>query len=88
MTTFFNIFKKPVFGIFLAYFPIFEAKTIFLEILALSHITSYGFLASCQNLEKTKDTIPRKRPERWKDGRKPRQKDGQTLFHRTLLGNA
>ena len=44
----------------------------------------YGLLASCQNLEKTNDIIPRKCPERRKDG----WKDGQTLFHRTLLANA
>ena len=50
MTKFFNIFKKPCFW---PIFPIFGAKTIFLEMLALSRTTSYGFLASCQNLEKT-----------------------------------
>ena len=36
------------------------------------------------NLEKTNDTTPRKYPDRWKNG----QKDGQTLFHRTLPANA
>ena len=50
-------------------FPIFEVKKIFLENLALSHATSYGFLAPCQNLEKVNDTIQRKCPDRWKDGR-------------------
>ena len=34
----------------------------------MSHTTSYGFLASCQNFEKTNDTIPRKLPDRRKDG--------------------
>ena len=53
-------------------FPIFGAKNIFPENPALSRTTLYGFLASCQNLEKTNDTIPRKRPDR--------RKDGQTLF--------
>ena len=47
---------------------------IFLGNLALSCTTSYGFLAPCQNLEKTNDAIPRKCPERWKDGRR----DGRT----------
>ena len=65
-------------------FPILGAKKFFLENPALSHTTSYGFLASCQNLEKTNDTIPRKRPDRQKDGRT----DGQTLCHRTLPANA
>ena len=60
-------------------FPIFWAKKIFIENPALSYTSSYGFLASCQNLEKTNDTISRKRPDR--------RKDGQTLFHRTLLAN-
>ena len=31
--------------------------------------TSYEFLAPCQNSEKTNDTIPRKRPNRRKDGK-------------------
>ena len=65
-------------------FPILGAKDFFLENPALSHTTSYGFLASRQNLEKTNDTIPRKRPDRQKDG----PKDGQTLFHGTLPANA
>ena len=46
MTTFFNIFKKP------KKIPIFWVKNFFLENPALSRTTSYGFLASCQNLEK------------------------------------
>ena len=37
-------------------------------------------VALCQCLEKTDDTIPRKCPDRCKDG--------ETLFHRTLLANA
>ena len=77
MTQFPNKFKKPYFW---PIFPIFGAKNIFLENLALSCTTSYGFLATCQNLEKVNDTIQRKRLERWKDG--------QTLFYRTLLATA
>ena len=40
---------------------------------------NFMFLAPFQNLEKTDDTIPRKRQDRRKDG-----KDGQTLFYRTF----
>ena len=50
----FNKFKKPVFGPFLVYFPKFFSP----ENPALSHTTLYGFLASCQNSEKTNDAIP------------------------------
>ena len=47
------------------HFPNFGGKKIFfLENPALSHTTTYGFLAPCQNLEKTDDTIPRKHPDR------------------------
>ena len=82
MTKSFNILKKnPVFDPFLAHFPDFWGKKIFS---GKSGSTSYGFLASCQNLEKTNDTIPRKHPDRWKDG----WKDGQTLIHRTIPANA
>ena len=56
---------------FWSIFPIFGAKFVFLENLAPSRTTSYGFLAPCQNLEKTNDTIPRKRPDR-------RRTDGRT----------
>ena len=52
--------------------PIFGAKNFFLVNPALSRTNSNGFLASCQNLEKTNDTIPRKRPDRRKDGRTDR----------------
>ena len=61
MTTFFNIFKKP------KKIPIFWVKNVFLENPALSRTTSSGFLASCQNLEKTNNKIPRKCPDRRKD---------------------
>ena len=77
MTQFFNKFKNPCFW---PIFPIFGAKKIFLENPVLSCATSYGFLAPCQNLEKVYDTIQRKHLDRQKDG----QKDGQTLFYRTL----
>ena len=69
-------------------FPIFWAKNFFLENLALSRTTSYGFLVSCQNLEKTNNTIPRKRLDRRTEGQKDGRKDRQTLLHRTLPANA
>ena len=51
--------------------PIFPKKGFF-TILALSHTISYGFLALCQNLEKTNDWVPRKPLERQKDRRMDR----------------
>ena len=69
MTQFFNIFKKPVFGPFSQFW---RQKNFFPENPALSRTTSYGFLASCQNLEKTNDKIPTKRLERRKDRRTDR----------------
>ena len=65
-------------------FPIFGAKKFFLENPALSHTTSYRFLAQRQNLEKVNDTIQRKRPDRRTVG----WKDGQKLFYRTLPASA
>ena len=55
-------------------FPIFGAKMFFPENPALSRTTSYGFFAPCQNIEKTNNTIPRKRPDRRTD----RQTEGKT----------
>ena len=72
MTKFSNKFKKPCFW---PIFPIFGAKKIFLENPALSRTTSYGFLAPYQNLEKVNDTIQRKRPDRWTEGRTERRTD-------------
>ena len=65
MTKFFNIFKNTCFW---PIFPILEAKKKVLENPALSCTTSYGFLASSQNLEKTNDTIPSKHQEGWMEG--------------------
>ena len=47
---------------FSSIFSILGAKKVFLENPALSHTTSYRFLASFQNLEKTNDK--RKRLDR------------------------
>ena len=85
MTQFPNKFKKPYFW---PIFPIFGAKNIFLENLALSHTTSYGFLAPCQNSEKVNDIIQRICPDRWKDRRTEERKDRQTLFYRTFAATA
>ena len=51
--------------------PILGEKK-FSENLVLSRTTSYRFLATCQNLEKTNYTISRKRLDRRREG----QKDG------------
>ena len=69
MTKFLNKFNKnPIFGSFWSIFTILGAKKRFTEIPALSCTTSHGFLGPCQNLEKTKDTIPRKFPNRRTEG--------------------
>ena len=75
MIQFSNKFKKPCFW---SIFPILGAKKIFLENPALSRTTSYGFVATCQNLEKINNTIQRKRLDRQKDRRT------DTLFYKTL----
>ena len=67
MTKYFNKFKKPVFGPFLVHFTNFGDKKSFLENPALSHTTSYQFLAPYQNLEKTNNIILRERPDRRTD---------------------
>ena len=56
-------------------FPIFGAKTFFLENSALSCIISYRFLASCQNLEKKKYNSKKNAQT---DGRMDRRVDGRT----------
>ena len=58
-------------------FPILRAKKFFP---ALSCTTSHRFLATCQNLEKTNDAIPRKCQDR--------RTDGQTLFYKTFPATA
>ena len=63
MSNFFN--KKtpgfwPIFGPFSQFLG---QKKIFPKNPALSHTNSYRFVAPYQNLEKTNDTIPRKRPD-------------------------
>ena len=70
-------------GTFLVHFPNFGGKKIFPENPALSQTTAYGFLAPCQHLQKTDDTISRICADRM-GGRTKGQNDGQTLFYRTL----
>ena len=60
--------KKTVFSPFSVHFPNFGGKKTFEKNPALSRTISYGFLAPCQNLEKTNDTIPRKCTDRQKSG--------------------
>ena len=72
MKNFFNKLKNLVLTHFWSIFPILGARIFFPEFpenLALSCTTSDGFLAPCQNLEKTNDTIPRKCPCRKKADR-------------------
>ena len=70
MTKFSNILKKPWFWPILGLFSQFWGKKLFFR-KALSHTTSYVFLAPFQISEKTNDTIPRKllarRTEVWTD---------------------
>ena len=73
MTKLSNKLKKPC---FCPIFPIFGAKKFFPKNPALSRTTSHGILAPCQNLEKVNDTIPRKCPDKWKDGRTDRRMEG------------
>ena len=60
---------------FWSIFPSFGAKIVFLENLAPSRTTSYGFLEPCQDLEKTNNTIPRNAPT---DGRTDGRTEGRT----------
>ena len=61
-----HIFFWPILSPFS--FPYFWGKKSFLKNPALLRTTLYGFLASCQNLEKFNDTIQRKRPDRRTEG--------------------
>ena len=77
MTKLFNTFKNPVFGPFLVHLPSFgDKKNFFWKSGSVTH-NLILVSSTMPNLEKTNDTITRKRPDR--------RKDGQTLFYRTLL---
>ena len=77
MAKFSNKLKKTCFWPILGCFSQFWVKKkIFPENPALSHTTSYEFLAPCQTSEKTKDAIPRKCLDRRTDGRT----DAKCLF--------
>ena len=74
----FQYIKKTLFfAHFWPIFPIFGAKNFFLENPALSCTTSYGFLASCQNVEKTNDKfLPRQtKGNAWTDQRTDGRRD-------------
>ena len=77
----------------MTHFPKFWGKKIFLAYMALSCTTSYGFLAPCQNLEKTNDAIPRKCPDkrkgRWNVGRTDERTDRPNFIglFQLLLGS-
>ena len=99
MTKLFFKFKKPYFWHFWPIFPILGAKKVFHEIKLLC-ATSYGFLAPCQNSEKSNDPISRKHPDS-QEARMHRPyfigsfqlllsggKGAQTLFHRILPATA
>ena len=69
MTKFFNIFKKPCFGsIFGPIFQFWDKKNFYGNSGSVTH-NSYGFLAPCQNLEKT----------RYNSRKTPGQRDGQGI---------
>ena len=78
MTKFFNKLKKPCFW---PIFPILGALKFSWKI-RLSRTTSHEILAPCQNLEKITDTIPRKSPDRRKDGQNDRRTDGLSSGYR------
>ena len=71
MSEFSNKFKKPFLAHFEPTFQFWGEKKISQKIW-LSHTTSHGILAPCQNLEKINDTFLRKYPDRWKDWRTDR----------------
>ena len=81
MAKFFNKLKKALFLANFGPFSNFWGKTFSPENLALSHTTTYSFLAPCQNLiQFQENTWTGRRMDRRMEG----LKDGQSLFHRTL----
>ena len=90
MTYFLINSKKPAFGAhswpFLIHFPSFGGKKDFSRKFWPCHVQLHmGFQHQAKIQKKTNDTNPRKRQAK---GRKDRQEDGQTLFHRTLTATA
>ena len=78
MTKFFNKIQKTLFSAhFCGIFPIFKAKTIFPENPALSAKLHMGFQ---HHAKIQKKLMIQFQENAWTD----RQKDGQTLFYRTL----
>ena len=67
-----QIEKILFFAHFWPIFPILGAKKFFPEYPALPRTTSHGILAPCQISEKANDAIPRKRLEKWTNGKTDR----------------
>ena len=61
--------KTLVLAHFWSIFTILGAKNFSEKSGSVTHNFIWVPSAPCQNLEKTNDTIPRKCPDRWKDGR-------------------
>ena len=87
MTKFLNFSinsKNPAFGTFLAHFLNFGDKNIFSgKSGSITHNLMWNS-STMPKFGKNNYTIPRKHPDRRSEG----QKDGQTLFHRTLPATA
>ena len=78
MTTFFNKLNKPCFGPIFGPFSQFFGQKIFPQ---KSGSVTHNFIwvsSTCQSLEKNKDTIQKKRPDRLKDGRTNGRMEGRT----------
>ena len=71
MTKFFFKFKKSYFWPFLVNFPNFGGKKLISQNRVFMH-NFKGFLASCQNLEKSNDPVPRRHPDRCQGARMDR----------------
>ena len=79
MTKFLNTLKNPIVAHYI-HLPHLWDEKYFPKGPALSRTSSYRFLISRQNLQKTKDPIPLKRQVRWTGG----GNDEKTLFCRNL----
>ena len=77
-------FKKSSFWLIFGPFFQYLGQKNFSGKLALSSTTPSKFVARCQNLEKTNDTIPRKCPGRQKDRWKDGQKNRWILLYKTI----
>ena len=85
MTIFFNKLKKHCFGRFSVHFPNFGGKKNFSgkSGSATHNFILYKFLVPWPNLEKTNDTIPRKRLDRRTNRRRTKGRKGGRTEGRT-----